>query len=128
MRGHADRAVADDGDRDAVAQRDAIDLVLDRTGIGIDPDHHDFIISPGAAMPFARNCRAGNGGPSRNRTGVQGFAVLCVTTPPSGHRGEGARIVPDRGESQDTSVRRSPMRDMSKVAHLLYCHANTAMP
>ncbi len=24
------------------------------------------------------------GGPSRNRTGVQGFAVLCVTTPPSG--------------------------------------------
>src|SRR4029078_7009806 len=29
------------------------------------------------------------GGPSRNRTGVQGFAVLCVTTPPSG-RGEAA--------------------------------------
>jgi hypothetical protein len=26
----------------------------------------------------------GGGGPSRNRTGVQGFAVLCVTTPPSG--------------------------------------------
>jgi hypothetical protein len=26
----------------------------------------------------------GSGGPSRNRTGVQGFAVLCVTTPPSG--------------------------------------------
>ena len=26
----------------------------------------------------------GAGGPSRNRTGVQGFAVLCVTTPPSG--------------------------------------------
>ena len=25
-----------------------------------------------------------SGGPSRNRTGVQGFAVLCVTTPPSG--------------------------------------------
>ena len=24
------------------------------------------------------------GGPSRNRTGVRGFAVLCVTTPPSG--------------------------------------------
>src|SRR5215217_2937909 len=30
---------------------------------------------------------AGNGGPSRNRTGVQGFAVLCVTTPPSGLAG-----------------------------------------
>src|SRR5690606_27273836 len=26
----------------------------------------------------------GSGGPSRKRTGVQGFAVLCVTTPPSG--------------------------------------------
>src|SRR5437763_791463 len=31
------------------------------------------------------------GGPSRNRTGVQGFAVLCVTTPPSG-RGEGRAL------------------------------------
>ena len=28
----------------------------------------------------------GVGGPSRNRTGVQGFAVLCVTTPPSGRK------------------------------------------
>jgi hypothetical protein len=27
-----------------------------------------------------------SGGPSRNRTGVQGFAVLCVTTPPSGRK------------------------------------------
>ena len=25
------------------------------------------------------------GGLARNRTGVQGFAVLCVTTPPRGH-------------------------------------------
>src|SRR6476619_1367013 len=31
--------------------------------------------------------RCQHGGPSRNRTGVQGFAVLRVTTPPSG-RGE----------------------------------------
>ena len=31
---------------------------------------------------FAHSRRIG--GPSRNRTGVQGFAVLCVTTPPSG--------------------------------------------
>jgi hypothetical protein len=30
-----------------------------------------------------RACKV-SGGPSRNRTGVQGFAVLCVTTPPSG--------------------------------------------
>ena len=28
------------------------------------------------------------GGPSRNRTGVYGFAVRCVTTPPSGHPGQ----------------------------------------
>ena len=26
----------------------------------------------------------GSGGLARNRTGVQGFAVLCVTTPPRG--------------------------------------------
>jgi hypothetical protein len=30
------------------------------------------------------NALSVSGGPSRNRTGVQGFAVLCVTTPPSG--------------------------------------------
>lgn len=29
----------------------------------------------------------GIGGLARNRTGVQGFAVLCVTTPPRGHPG-----------------------------------------
>ena len=28
--------------------------------------------------------RTFDGGPSRNRTGVHGFAVRCVTTPPSG--------------------------------------------
>ena len=32
----------------------------------------------------------GLGGPSRNRTGVQGFAVLCVTTPPSGRKSDGS--------------------------------------
>ena len=26
-----------------------------------------------------------NGGHDRNRTGIQGFAVLCVTIPPRGH-------------------------------------------
>ena len=30
------------------------------------------------------------GGLARNRTGVQGFAVLCVTTPPRGHPGRAA--------------------------------------
>ena len=35
---HADEAVGDDGDRQPVARRDAIDLVLHRTGVGIDID------------------------------------------------------------------------------------------
>src|SRR5690606_5671076 len=44
--------------------------------------------SPAAGTPAnigsALVAREESGGPSRNRTGVQGFAVLCVTTPPSG--------------------------------------------
>ena len=36
------------------------------------------------------------GGPSRNRTGVQGFAVLCVTTPPSGLAGQAFGGTPRR--------------------------------
>ncbi len=32
----------------------------------------------------------GDGGLARNRTGVQGFAVLCVTTPPRGQSPAGA--------------------------------------
>src|SRR5207245_8051154 len=39
------------------------------------------------------------GGPSRNRTGVQGFAVLCVTTPPSG-RGGGRALAPASAAGQ----------------------------
>ena len=35
------------------------------------------------------------GGPSRNRTGVQGFAVLCVTTPPSGRSAPFSRLFAD---------------------------------
>src|SRR5690606_29567392 len=42
---------------------------------------------------FARFCNGNSvrkvlkkiGGLARNRTGLQGFAVLCVTTPPRGH-------------------------------------------
>ena len=34
---------------------------------------------------LAKLRRRGSGGHARNRTGVQGFAVLCVTTPPRGH-------------------------------------------
>ena len=37
------------------------------------------------------------GGPSRNRTGVQGFAVLCVTTPPSGQRAIRGLCPPGQG-------------------------------
>ena len=36
------------------------------------------------------------GGPSRNRTGVQGFAVLCVTTPPSGPDRDGPHVMSGR--------------------------------
>ena len=47
-----------------------------------------------------RSIEAGkNGGPSRNRTGVQGFAVLCVTTPPSG-RGETRALARWRASGQ----------------------------
>jgi hypothetical protein len=35
------------------------------------------------------------GGPTRNRTGVRGFAVLYVTTPPSGLGCGTGAIVPD---------------------------------
>ena len=43
--------------------------------------------------------RRGDGGPSRNRTGVQGFAVLCVTTPPSGRSGACADFFTRRSTS-----------------------------
>ena len=58
------------------------------------------------------------GGPSRNRTGVQGFAVLCVTTPPSGRAEPGrwsgglnlstASPAPDRRPSIRLFYRRMP--------------------
>jgi hypothetical protein len=38
MIGHADPAVADHRDRHGAAEGDLIDLVLDRTGVGIDED------------------------------------------------------------------------------------------
>jgi hypothetical protein len=37
-----------------------------------------------ATLPWSLKRLNVGGGPSRNRTGVQGFAVLCVTTPPPG--------------------------------------------
>ena len=46
-------------------------------------------------MPPTDSTVVENGGPARNRTGVHGFAVRCVTTPPPGpgarHR-EGAEL------------------------------------
>ena len=39
------------------------------------------------------------GGPGRNRTGVHGFAVRCVTTPPPGHPGVDASHVGGGGRS-----------------------------
>jgi hypothetical protein len=38
VRRHADRAVADDRHRHAVAEGDLVDLLLDRAGVGIDKD------------------------------------------------------------------------------------------
>ena len=40
----------------------------------------------GKPIPACREARLDFGGLARNRTGVQGFAVLCVTTPPRGLR------------------------------------------
>ncbi len=49
-----------------------------------DPDGSNLWRMSGE-YPIEQNARDGNnGGPSRNRTGVNGFAVRCVTTPPSG--------------------------------------------
>lgn len=36
------------------------------------------------ANPYFQSVISAFGGPSRNRTGVDGFANRCVTTPPSG--------------------------------------------
>ena len=44
------------------------------------------------SIPPGRNARSG--GLARNRTGVQGFAVLCVTTPPRGLAASGVWGVP----------------------------------
>jgi hypothetical protein len=46
--------------------------------------------------PVAALCGEKLGGLARNRTGVQGFAVLCVTTPPRGLCRTARRIGPSR--------------------------------
>jgi hypothetical protein len=48
-------------------------------GAGISSSHLRAVIYGTVVMHFAKS-----GGPTRNRTGVRGFAVLYVTTPPSG--------------------------------------------
>src|SRR5438270_12273318 len=55
------------------------------------PIRRSISSAPSAADGRLRKSSKWSGGPSRNRTGVQGFAVLCVTTPPSG-RGEGRAL------------------------------------
>ena len=42
-------------------------------------------------------CLKNNGGPARNRTGVHGFAIRCVTTPPPGHPGSTQLALAKRG-------------------------------
>ena len=48
-----------------------------------------------------------SGGHARNRTGVRGFAVRCVTTPPRGPLAGGGTSVTGRGASG--KIRESPM-------------------
>lgn len=45
--------------------------------------------NPARPCRKARHRPCKGGGPSRNRTGVYGFAVRCVTTPPSGQTARG---------------------------------------
>ena len=56
-----------------------------RDGIWVgDPKKARGLAPLSARSPFTAVLRKLGGGPSRNRTGVYGFAVRCVTTPPSG--------------------------------------------
>src|SRR5688572_9720914 len=85
-----------------------------------------------------------DGGPSRNRTGVQGFAVLCVTTPPSGradpgkwsgghrlstdcsaHRSQWSLVFSTGGGACGLALR--PSGDMHSLARLVYYWHTTAM-
>ena len=49
-----------------------------------------------------RRCSQGFGGHARNRTGVRGFAVRCVTTPP---RGQSGRAVPKPARNAPCIIR-----------------------
>ena len=53
------------------------------------------------------------GGPARNRTGVHGFAVRCVTTPPPGHPGR-RRKSRRRGRAFDTGAFAGPQLRISR--------------
>ncbi len=60
-----------------------------RPGCRTDNGHYRTMAVRRRTVQASHNmCGQVDGGPSRNRTGVRGFAVLYVTTPPSG-RGEG---------------------------------------
>ena len=98
----------------------------------------------GSGRRKARNCatsgasRAGDadgvtgGGPTGNRTRVQGFAVLCVTTPPSGpDESEAARcggaeplstvaaaIRADHGASSGCGLAEAWSRDTSRLSNM----------
>ncbi len=60
-------------------EADANHLRTTRRALGVGTDEDDA-----AKHGYRKAHLAGSGGPSRNRTGVRGFAVLYVTTPPSG--------------------------------------------
>lgn len=58
----------------------------------------DFEVDSGRSTMWLSDCN-NDGGPGRNRTGVHGFAVRCVTTPPPGHPGVDANHVGGGGDS-----------------------------
>ncbi len=76
--------------------------------------HHDG--TPAAA---ALNACGKDGGLARNRTGVQGFAVLCVTTPPRGLVRTGGD--PARGASSPRGPAAATGKASSDTHHPLCC-------
>src|SRR3546814_4071879 len=64
-----------------------------------------------------RSAQVGYGGPSRNRTGVYGFAVRCVTTPPSGL----ARHIAGVGLLPQKPTQRNPESSQEQIIRHKQC-------
>ena len=59
----------------------------------------------GAASIRRSAFESSDGGLGRNRTGVRGFAVRCMTTLPPGHRLRSARVTAKRLKNKTSEVR-----------------------